>query len=39
MQSINMIIIYYWDKHNSGHLEHVLEKCILWAREIKSMFF
>ena len=26
MQPINMIMIYYWDKHNGGHLEHVLYK-------------
>ena len=24
MQSINMIMIYYWDKLNASHLEHVL---------------
>ena len=23
MQPINMIMIYYWDKRNGGHLEHV----------------
>ena len=22
MQAINMIRIYYWYKHNGGHLEH-----------------
>ena len=22
MQPINMIMIYYWDKRNGGHLEH-----------------
>ena len=24
MQPINTIMIYYWDKHNGGHLKHVL---------------
>ena len=24
MQPLNMIMIYYWDKRNGGHLEHVL---------------
>ena len=34
-----MIMIYYWDKRNGGHLEHVLQKCILWARDIKLIIF
>ena len=33
-----MIMIYYWDNRNGGHLEHV-NKRILWARDIKSMGF
>ena len=26
MQPINMIMIYYWDERNGGHLEHILWK-------------
>ena len=33
----NMIMIYYWDKRNGDHLEHIHLKCILWARDIKLM--
>ena len=29
-----MIMISYWPKRNGGHLE----QCILWARDMKSMF-
>ena len=39
MQPINMIKIYDWDKYNSGQLEHILNKCMLWDRDIKSIFF
>ena len=36
---INMIDIYYWDKSNGNHLEHIRLKCFLWSRDIKYMFF
>ena len=26
MQPINLIMIYNWDKHNGGHLQHALKK-------------
>ena len=29
----------YWDKRNGSHLEHVLLKCSLSARDIKLMLF
>ena len=38
MQPINMIMIYNRDKRNGSHLEHVQQKCILCARDIKSIF-
>ena len=28
MQPINMIMTYYWDKRNAGHLEHILLKIL-----------
>ena len=39
MQPINMIMIYYWDKCNGGHLKQATKRCILWARDIKLIFF
>ena len=38
MQRINMIMIYYWDKRNGGHMEHASQKYIIWVWDIKSMF-
>ena len=29
-------MIYYRDKCNGGHLQHVQSKCILWATNVKS---
>ena len=37
MGSQNIIIIYYWDKSNDRHLEHVLEKWFFSDSDIKSM--
>ena len=39
MQPINMIIIYYWDKCNGGHLERALYKNASYELEISNQCF
>ena len=38
MRSIKMIMIYYWEKCNGVHLEHVLWKGIFSTRNFQSLF-
>ena len=38
MHPINIKMIYYWDKRKGIHLEYVLKNCIIWDRNIKSLF-
>ena len=39
MQPIKMIMIYYWDKRNGGHLEHVKNESFELETSNQGFFF
>ena len=39
MQPINLIMFYYWDKHNGGHLEQLQKKNASFELDTSNKWF